>query len=120
MLFNLFNDTEEKRDLGKRTPEKLEEVQATYAKWNNRMKDPRWIRQDSTNAEVGRKLKQSARTRNQSIQQRLTRIFENDQNKDGRLPRKEYDNGNFDTMDRNGNGFVTKKEATAALRHIDP
>ncbi len=120
MLFNLSSDIGEHKDLSASNPEKMKEIQAVYPTWSNQMEDPRWIRQDRTNAEIGGKLKQSARTRNQSIQQRLTRIFENDQNKDGRLSRKEYDNGNFDTMDRNGNGFVTKKEATAALRHIDP
>lgn len=115
MLFDLSNDLGEKNDLAKLNPKKLNEVQAVYAKWSNQMEDPRWIRQDRTNAEVGGKLKRG-KAGVQDIEARLERIFQNDKNRDGRLSRKEYDNQYFDTMDRNDNGFVTRKEATAALR----
>ena len=82
------------------------------------MEDPRWIRQDRTNAEVGGKLKRSGRGGKLGIEDRLARLFENDKNSDGRLSRKELNNQYFDSMDRNGNGFVTKKEATAALKQF--
>ena len=82
------------------------------------MEDPRWIRQDRNNAEVGGKLKQGARSTKISIEERLARLFENDKNGDGRLSRKEYQSQRFGTMDRNNNGFITKKEAAAAFKHF--
>ena len=115
MLFDLSKDLAEQNDLAATNPKKLKEVQAVYTAWSKQMEDPRWIRQDRTNAEVGGKLKRG-RAGNQSIEARLARIFQNDKNSDGRLSRKEYDNQYFDTMDRNSNGFVTKKEAAAALK----
>jgi arylsulfatase A-like enzyme len=118
MLFDLSNDMGEKTDLAATNPKKLKEVQAVYAAWSHQMEKPRWIRQDRTNAEVGGKLKRG-RAGNQGIEDRVARIFENDKNGDGRLSRKEYDGQYFDTMDRNDNGFVTKREATAAMRQYD-
>ena len=114
-LYHLAKDIGEKNDLSKTHPEKFKELKTIYDNWSNQMEEPRWIRQDRTNAEVGGKLKQG---RAQSIEARLNRIFENDKNGDGRLSRKEYQGQYFDTMDRNGNGFVTKREATAALKQF--
>ena len=118
MLFNLAKDIGEQKDLSKKNPEKFKELQSIYATWSNQMEDPRWIRQDRNNAEVGGKLKQGARSTKISIEERLARLFENDKNGDGRLSRKEYQSQRFGTMDRNNNGFITKKEAAAAFKHF--
>ena len=118
MLFDLSEDIGEQKDLASSNSKKFKELQKIYAAWSDQMEDPRWIRQDRTNAEVGGKLKQGARGRNISIEERLARLFENDKNGDGRLSRKEYQSQRFGTMDRNNNGFITKKEATAAFKHF--
>ena len=115
-LFNLSKDIGEQKDLAATHPKKLNEVQAIYANWSNQMEDPRWIRQDRTNAEVGGKLKSRGNASNQSIQQRVNRIFQNDRNGNGRLTRNEYDGQYFNQLDRNGNGIITRQEATAVLR----
>ena len=119
MLFNLSKDIGEKNDLAKSNPKKLKEVQTVYETWSSQMEAPRWIRQDRTNAEPGGKLKSSGRGNTvQSNEARLERIFKNDRNGDDRLSRKEWDNQYFDTLDRNGNGFITKKEAAAMLKQL--
>ena len=114
MLFDLSKDIGEQYDLATTNRKKLKEVQAVYNNWSEQMEKPRWIRQDRTNAEIGGKLKRG-KAGKQSIEKRLARIFQNDKNGDGRLSRKEYDGQYFDTMDLNGNGFITRKEATTAL-----
>jgi len=117
-LFNLSKDIREQDDLAKKNPEKFKELQSIYAKWSDQMEDPRWIRQDRTNAEVGGKLKSKGAASNQSIEQRVNRIFQNDRNGNGRLNRNEYDGQYFEQLDRNGNGIITRQEATAVLRQF--
>ena len=112
MLFDLSEDIGEQNDLAASNPKKLKEVQAVYKSWSNQMEAPRWIRQDRSNAEVGGKLKSAGAV---DVEARINRIFRNDKNGDGRLSRVEFDNQYFDTIDRNGNGYITKREAASAL-----
>ncbi|MBC9868778.1 MAG: hypothetical protein F7O42_13040 [Opitutae bacterium] len=83
------------------------------------MEAPRWIRQDRANAEVGGKLKSEAAANDPGIEARVNRLFRNDRNGDGRLERKEYDGRYFDQLDRNGNGVITRREATAILKRAN-
>lgn len=57
MLFDLSSDIGEKNDLAKSNPQKLVEMKEAYSNWSSQMEQPRWIRQDRKNAELGGKLK---------------------------------------------------------------
>ena len=123
MLFDLSQDIGEAKDLSKSHPEKLKEVRGIYDAWSSQMEEPRWIRQDRRNAEVGGKLKTAARSpgRNDlSPEERLARLFRADANGDGRLTRKEYSGQYFDALDRNGNGVITRIEAKAMIKQATP
>lgn len=50
-------DIGERHDLAAAQPEVLTRLQSAYARWDSEMMDPRWIRQDRRNAEVGGRLK---------------------------------------------------------------
>ena len=123
MLFDLSQDIGEAKDLSKSHPEKLKEVQGIYDAWSSQMEEPRWIRQDRRNAEVGGKLKTAAGSpgRNDlSPEERLARLFRADANGDGRLTRKEYSGQYFDALDRNGNGVINRMEAEAMIKQATP
>ncbi len=72
MLFNLSRDMGEKKDLSKRNPEKLKELQAIYDSWSSQMEAPRWIRQDRTNAEIGGQLKNAKKSSGPSARNTLS------------------------------------------------
>ena len=116
MLIDLSDDIGEQKDLSIIHPEKFQELKTIYQNWSQQMEKPRWIRQDRTNAEVGGKLKPKGNANNQSIEERVNRLFQNDRNGNGRLNRSEYDGQYFDQLDRNGNGVITRQEATAVLK----
>jgi len=119
MLFDLSQDIGETKDLSKSHPEKLKELQGIYDAWSSQMEEPRWIRQDRRNAEVGGKLKTAASSPSRSDlsqEERLERLFQADRNGDGRLTRREYQGQFFEALDRNGNGVITRREAEAVIK----
>ena len=119
MLFDLSQDIGETKDLSKSHPEKLKEVRGIYDAWSSQMEEPRWIRQDRRNAEVGGKLKTAASSPSRSDlsqEERLERLFQADRNGDGRLTRREYQGQFFEALDRNGNGVITRREAEAVIK----
>lgn len=116
-LFNLADDISETNNLAGSHPEKLEMLKAAYAKWSGQMMKPQWIRQDSTNAEVGGKLRENreapARTAAQREQVMRQRFNDLDKDKSGRLTIDEFENKEmFKQFDRNNNGQVTFKEVS--------
>ena len=119
MLFNLSEDIGETNDLSQSHPEKLREVRDIYDAWSSRMEEPRWIRQDRRNAEIGGKLKKAStppNTGSLNPEQRIERLFRNDKNGDGRLTRREYQGQYFDALDRNSNGVINRREAEAVVQ----
>ncbi|MEX0321393.1 MAG: sulfatase-like hydrolase/transferase [Puniceicoccaceae bacterium] len=115
-LFNLKEDIAESNNLAMANPEKLEMLQKAYKEWSGQMMKPQWIRQDSTNAEIGGKLKenpQPTRTSEQRQQILRQRFKEFDKDNSGKLTIDEFENKElFKQFDRNNNGFVTFKEVS--------
>jgi arylsulfatase A-like enzyme len=117
MVFNLSKDIGEKNDLAGKRPEKLAELEAAYAAWSDTMEEPKWIRQDRTNAEPGGKLKpERPRKRGNILQTALKRA---DQDGDGQLSAKEFWKPDvFGKVDRDGDGLATIDELRAYYRSL--
>jgi arylsulfatase A-like enzyme len=114
-LFNLTEDLAEQHDLASSRPQKLKELQATYAAWDAKMEKPHWIRQDRSNAEPGgRLLANSKKKKKQTIKGAVTK---RDKNGDGKLSAGEYwESAVFDKVDANGDGLATLEEIRAYYR----
>ena len=63
MLFNLKDDLSEQHDLSQTNRQDFARVNQAYLRWDAAMMEPRWIRQDKSNAEVGGLLKPEAAKR---------------------------------------------------------
>jgi hypothetical protein len=123
MLFNLKDDIGEQHDLSASHPEKLKELQAAFAKWEQGTQPAKWVRQDQRNAEPGGKLKsdagQGATPRRTPNAARIDEAFKTaDKNNDGKLSRDEYPQpGVFNAVDANKDGFATPEEVRAYFRN---
>jgi arylsulfatase A-like enzyme len=122
MLFNLKDDIAEQHDLAASHPDKLKELQAAFAKWEQGTQPAKWVRQDQRNAEIGGKRKSDAgpgaTPRRAPNAARIEEAFKNaDKNNDGKLTREEYPQpGLFHAVDANMDGFATPKEVRGYYR----
>lgn len=110
MLFNLKDDIEESRDLATTQPEKLKELQSSFAEWEKGTQAAQWTRQD-------------ARTQGSTANRRSTpagggraqaALKGADKNGDGKLSREEYPQpAVFKDIDKDNDGFATREEIQA-------
>jgi arylsulfatase A-like enzyme len=119
MLFNLAEDIGEQQDLSSSCPEKLKELQAAYAEWEEEMMPAQWVRQDARNAEPGGKLKDTPSARGAARGGvRVDDAFRKaDKNRDGKLTRGEYPRPEaFSNVDVDSDGFATLEEVRTYFR----
>ncbi|MGE0755834.1 MAG: sulfatase-like hydrolase/transferase [Pirellulaceae bacterium] len=120
MLFNLRDDIAEQHDLTASHREKLKELQAAFAEWEQGTIEAKWMRQDQRNAEPGGKPKADATPRRRRpAANRIDGAFKAaDANGDGKLSRDEYPRpGVFNAVDVNKDGFATPEEVRAYFRN---
>jgi hypothetical protein len=93
MVFNLREDISEQMNLAASQPEKLRELQSTFAQWEKGTQPAKWVRQDQRNADSGGELKSEPSTQNPRRRPNATRVDEAfkaaDKNNDGKLTREE-------------------------------
>ncbi|MFP6873205.1 MAG: sulfatase-like hydrolase/transferase [Verrucomicrobiales bacterium] len=117
LLFNLKDDIGEKNDLAQKQPDKLKELQGSFARWSGEMEPARWIRQDASNAEVGGKLKVN---RGRAGGQRPIEQFfgRTDQDGDGVITAAEAVNkALFNAADKDRDGQLTLSELRQYFRN---
>ena len=93
MVFNLREDISEQMNLAASQPEKLRELQSTFAQWEKGTQPAKWVRQDQRNSDSGGELKSEPSTQNPRRRPNATRVDEAfkaaDKNNDGKLTREE-------------------------------
>jgi arylsulfatase A-like enzyme len=123
MLFNLRDDVAEQHDLAGSHPEKLKELQAAFAAWEQGTMPARWVRQDQRNAEPGGTLNAGDDSptpgRRRPAAGRIDEAFKSaDKNEDGKLSRDEFPQpGVFDVVDSDKDGFATLDEVRVHFRN---
>jgi arylsulfatase A-like enzyme len=109
-LYNLAEDISEQHGLAQQTPDKVQELTATWEAWNAELMEPRWKRQTPRAQGGARQLGGRGPLRQQF--QRL------DADGDGKLTPQELPRPNlFRRLDANDDGAVTLDEARAGLRN---
>lgn len=104
-LFNLKDDIGEKTDLAAKEPEKLKELEASYAAWDKQMMPAQWARQDGRTQTGGKRSKAAV-----GIEERFKQF---DKNGDGKLVPAEFPMGAFKEIDKNNDGALTLDEVKA-------
>jgi arylsulfatase A-like enzyme len=113
MLFDLAADIGERTNLAKERPDKLRELQAAHAAWDQQMMPAKWVRQDARNAAPGGRRQEEARPADPAQPpEAADRAFRRlDADGDGRVTRKEAPNDRaFSNADGDGDGVVTLAE----------